>query len=209
MIERIEQIERSEPNGPIAGVVLAAGLSSRMGRNKLLLEFGGLSLLRRAVLTAGAAGLEPVLVVVGHEEERTRAQLLGLTCTAVFNPDYASGMNTSLRAGIAAVPEGAAGAVVLLGDMPFVTAAMVRELVARYRAAALPLALSVYDGVVAPPILYGRALFAELRALSAEACGKSIVQQHRGEALELSWPADALTDLDLPADIDRVRAALE
>jgi molybdenum cofactor cytidylyltransferase len=194
---------------PVAGVILAAGTSSRMGKNKLLLELGGSTILRRAVRTAEAAGLDPVLVVVGHESERARAELAGIECTAVLNPEYARGMNTSLRAGISAVPEEAAAAVVLLPDMPLVTAEMVRELVDRWRASGAPLALSLYGDVVAPPILYGRALFPELCALEADACGKSIVKRHRAEALEISRPAAALGDLDVPADFERARAEME
>jgi molybdenum cofactor cytidylyltransferase len=116
-------------------------------------------------------------------------------------------MNTSLRAGIAAVPDDAAGAVVLLGDMPFVTAEMVRALVERFRSSGAPLGISLYDGVVAPPTLYGSALFGEIAALDGEACGKKIVKQHRGEAVEVSWPASALVDVDVPADVERARAA--
>jgi molybdenum cofactor cytidylyltransferase len=187
----------------VAGVVLAAGLSSRMGRNKLLLELGGETLLRRIVRTAVAASLDPVLVVVGHEEERIREELRDLPCTPVRNPEYAQGMNTSLRAGIAAVPADAAGAVVVLGDMPFVTARMIRDLVAQWRESGAPLAISLYDGVVAPPTLYGRRLFAEIGALRGDGCGKQIVKQHRSDATELSWPASALSDIDVPADVER------
>ena len=193
----------------IAGVILAAGTSSRMGKNKLFLRLGGSTVLRRAVGTAEAAGLEPVLVVLGHESERARAELADLSCTAVLNSDYARGMNTSLRAGISAVPEDAVAAVVLLADMPLVTAEMVRELVDRWRASSAPLALSLYGDVVAPPILYAKSLFPELRALEADACGKRVIQQHRGEALEVSRTAAALDDLDVPADVARARAWLE
>src|SRR5256885_3969844 len=113
-------------------------------------------------------------------------------------------MNSSLRAGIAAVPEDVAAAVVLLGDMPLVDAEMIRALVAALRRTPAPLAISTYSGVIAPPIAYGRALFPELRALTAEACGKSVIKRHRGEAIELAWPAETLTDLDEPADVQRV-----
>ena len=193
----------------VAGVVLAAGLSSRMGTNKLLLEIGGQTVLRRAVSTAIGAGLDPVLVVVGNERGRAEAELAGLRCTQVFNGDYATGINTSLRTGITAVPGDAAGAVVMLADMPFVTAEMVRELVDRWRKSQAPLAVSIYGEVLAPPMLYGASLFAELRALEGEGCGKRVVKRHRAEALELSWPARALTDLDVPDDVARVRAQLE
>lgn len=193
---------------PVAGVLLAAGKSSRMGQNKLLVELEGQSLLRRALDTASGAGLRPLLVVVGHERERAQKELAGLDCEIVVNPDYARGMNTSLAAGIAAVPGSAGGAVVMLADMPFVSAAMIRALVERWRAAEAPLAISTYDGVVAPPTLYGRALFSEIDALDGDGCGKRIIRQHRGEAVELAWPAPALADLDVPEDLDRVRMLL-
>jgi molybdenum cofactor cytidylyltransferase len=195
--------------GPIAAVVLAAGTSSRMGRNKLLLELGGTTILRRAVDTALEAGLEPVVVVLGHESDRARAELSGSSCTTVVNPEYARGMNTSVAAGVTAVPGDAAGAVLMLADMPLVDAEMLRALVDRYRDSAAPLVISTYGDVLAPPILYGRALFPELRALDAEACGKQVVKLHRGEAVELSWPATALTDLDVPEDVERVRAQMK
>jgi molybdenum cofactor cytidylyltransferase len=193
----------------IAGVVLAAGTSSRMGKNKLFLKLGGTSVLRRAVATALEADLDPVLVVLGHESDRARAELADLPCTTVLNPSYASGMNTSVSTGIGAVPGHAGGAVLMLADMPLVDTAMLRALVERYRASSAPLVVSTYGEVLAPPILYGRALFAELRALDSDACGKRIVKQHRHEALELSWPASALTDLDVPDDVERVRAQIE
>jgi molybdenum cofactor cytidylyltransferase len=198
------------PDDRVAGVVLAAGLSSRMGKNKMLLELGGRTLVRRAVETALAAGLDPVLVVVGHESDRVRAQLRGLSCAPVLNPEYARGMNTSVRAGIRALPEDIGAAVVLLGDMPLVDARMMRALVEAFCGSpASPLVISTYGGVVAPPILYARAVFAELRALEADACGKQVVKRHRPEGIELAWPSEALTDLDEPADLERVRSRLE
>jgi molybdenum cofactor cytidylyltransferase len=193
----------------IAGLVLAAGHSSRMGRNKMLLQLAGRSLVRRAVETAIAAGLDPVLAVVGHERERVEAELRGLRCVPIDNPEYAEGMNTSMRAGIRALPRDIAGAVLSLGDTPLIGAAMLRALVETFRRARPPLVISTYDGIVAPPILYGQTLFEELRALDPDAAGKSIVNAHRAEAIELSWPKEALTDLDAPEDLARVRARLE
>jgi molybdenum cofactor cytidylyltransferase len=192
------------PRERIAGVVLAAGLSSRMGTNKMLLQLGGTSVVRRAVGTALTAGLDPVVAVVGHESGRIRAELEGLACTVLENADYARGMNTSLRAGIRALPDDVEGAVVLLGDMPLVDAEMLRSLAERFRRARPKLVVSTYGEVLAPPILYARELFAELRALDDEACGKSVVRRHRGEAEELPWPAERLTDLDVPEDLHRV-----
>jgi molybdenum cofactor cytidylyltransferase len=198
-----------ERSGGVAGVVLAAGSSERMGVNKLVLPLGRSTVLRRAVTTAVAAGLDPVLVVIGHESERARDELAGLSCVPVLNPDHARGINTSLRAGIRAVPERCDGAVVLLADMPFVTAEMVRTLVARFRAGGAPLVISVYGDVLAPPTLYGRELFPELGALEGDGCGKRVMKLHRARALEVAWPSAALGDLDIPSDVERIRAELE
>ncbi len=200
---------KDDRSGRVAGVLLAAGTSSRMGRNKLFLRLGGTSVLRRAVATAREAGLDPVLVVLGHESDRALAELEGLSCTPVLNQEYASGMNTSVRAGISAVPADATGAVLMLADMPFVTAGMLRSLVDRYRAGEQPLVVSTYGEVLAPPIFYGRRLFGELRALDGDGCGKQVVKAHRAEAIEVEWPPSALTDLDVPDDLERVRTWIE
>ena len=200
---------RRDRAGPVAGVVLAAGLSSRMGKNKLLLEIGGTSVLRRALLAAAAAGLDPIIVVLGHQRELVQPSLAGIACTPVVNEDYASGIDTSLRAGFRALGDGVQAAVAMLADMPFVTAEMLQALVERWRRSEAPLAVSTYEGVLAPPMLYGRQLFAELRELEGEGCGKRVVKRHRAEAIELAWPGAALADLDVPADVERVRAVLD
>jgi molybdenum cofactor cytidylyltransferase len=199
---------RPERTGPIAGIVLAAGSSARMGTNKLLLELGGERVVRRAVRRTLDAGLDPTLVVLGHEADQVRGALDGLPCHTVPNPDWAHGTSASLRAGIAGVPPAAVAAVVVLADMPLVTTAMIAELVMRYRRGAAPIVASEYGGVLAPPTLYDRALFPELAIVDGQWCGKHVVKRHRAEAEVVAWPERALTDLDVPADYERVRSEL-
>jgi molybdenum cofactor cytidylyltransferase len=202
--------EPARRTAPVAGIVLAAGTSSRMGSNKLLCELAGESVLRRAVGRALAGGLSPVLVVLGHQAERAAGELRGLACQAVVNPDYEQGISSSLQAGVRAVlalPAPAGAALVLLADMPLVTAEMIAALVARYRASAAPLVISDYQGVTAPPMLYDRALFGELLAMTGGRCGKQVVKRHRQEAEVLAWPAAALADLDVPEDLARLQGA--
>jgi molybdenum cofactor cytidylyltransferase len=191
---------------PVAGVVLAAGLSSRMGSNKLLFELDGESVLRGAARRALAGGLSPLLVVLGHQEDRNRQELDGLPCQVVINPLYEQGINSSLKAGVAALPDGVAGAMVMLADMPFVTAEMIAQMIARFRSTTAPLVISDYEGVNAPPMLYDRVLFGELQAMTGEGCGRQVVKRHRHEAEVLPWPASALADLDVPEDYERMRA---
>lgn len=199
----------AERTGPIAAVLLAAGSSARMGTNKLLLPLGGESLLRRAVRRASEAGLDPLVVVLGHDAGRVSGELAGFACRTVLNPDWALGKSASVRAGIASVPLEAVAAVVILADMPLVTAAMLGELARVYRQGSAPIVASRYGDVHAPPMLYDRALFGELVAMEGDGCGKQVVKRHRAEAAVLSWPAEALVDLDVPSDYERVQAALE
>ena len=195
----------SDRSGSIAGIVLAAGASTRLGRNKLFVELDGEPLVRRAVRRAIAAGLAPVFVVLGHEADRARAALAGLACEPVLNADYLRGVNSSVRTGIDAA-RGSGAAVVILADMPLVTSEMIATLVERYRTSDSPLVVSDYGGVNAPPMLYDQSLFAELSSMEGEGCGKQVVKRHRGEAIVVPWPQDALADLDVPEDYDRVRA---
>jgi molybdenum cofactor cytidylyltransferase len=196
--------------GAVAGVVLAAGTSTRMGQNKLLMELDGEPLVRRAVGRAARAGFDPLIVVLGHEADRVRRALDGLDYRPVFNAEYERGVNSSLRAGIAAAAESnARAAVVVLADMPFVTTAMLETLITKYRAGRAPLVISDYEGVNAPPMLYDRSLFGELAASEGRGCGKHVVKTHRHEAESVSWRADALTDLDAPEDFQRVTTAAD
>ena len=199
----------SRPQTQTAAVVLAAGSSTRMGENKMLLALGAETVVRRAVRVAVEAGLDPIIVVLGHEPERVRAALAGLPCRTVINPDHLSGKGTSLQCGIAEVAsETTAGAaVVMLADMPFVTAAMLARVASREGTAA-PMVVSRYGEVTAPPILYDRSLFAELLALPGQACGKEMVRRHRAEAVALSWPEHALSDIDRPEDYQRIAGEL-
>ncbi len=196
----------SDRTGPVAGILLAAGTSSRMGRNKMLFELNGESVLRGAARRALAAGLSPLLVVLGHEAEKSRPELNGLPCQIVINPNYEQGINSSLKAGISAVPAEAQAAVVMLADMPFVTPEMLTGLIERYRSSEAPLVISDYEGVNAPPMLYDRGLFEELLAMTGEGCGRQVVKRHRDEAEVLAWSPSALADIDVPEDFERLQS---
>jgi molybdenum cofactor cytidylyltransferase len=181
-----------------------------MGQNKLFMDLEGETLVRRVVGRASKAGFDPLIVVLGHEADRVQRALEGLSYRPVFNPEYARGVNSSLRAGIQAVSETQArAAVVVLADMPFVTTAMIETLIEKYRRSEAPLVISDYNGVNAPPMLYDRSLFGELAASEGQGCGKHVVKRHRHQAESASWPVEALMDLDAPEDYERVKASVE
>jgi len=193
----------------IAGILLAAGSATRMGRNKLLLPLDGEPLVRRAARRAVEAGLEPLIVVVGHEADRVREALVGIPCRVVVNPEWSRGQSASLSAGVAAVPPEAEAAVVLLADMPFVDADSIRAVVARWRETGAPLVSSRYGEVPAPPTLYAPALLAELRGGEGEGRGREVVRRNRTHAAWVDRPAGALADVDVPEDLERARSAAE
>jgi molybdenum cofactor cytidylyltransferase len=194
---------QAERAGRIAAVVLAAGTSSRLGANKLLLRLDSEPLVRRAARHAAAAGLAPVIVVLGYEAERVAAALGGLAVETIVNPAYRAGMHGSLQTGIGRVPGDCAAAVVLLGDMPLVTAAMIESLAERFRRGTEPLVLSLYGEVQAPPTLYARSLFPAL-AEAGTGGGREVVLAHRREAAEVRWPEALLADVDRPEDAARL-----
>lgn len=179
-----------------------------MGANKLLLELGPEPVVRRAARQALEAGLSPVIVVLGFEATRVAAALEGLRVETVVNRDAAQGMGTSIRTGIARVPDDCVAAVVMLADMPLVAPGMLARMVGRFRASGAPLVVSVYGEVPAPPTLYARPLFPELGEVEGEAGGQPVVRAHRDQAMVLRWPAALLADLDRPEDVERTRVLL-
>src|SRR5262249_48240423 len=126
--------ELARPAGrPVAAGVLAAGRSARMGRpNKLLEKISGKPLVRIAAEQALRSRASPVVVVTGHERTKVETALAGLAVRLVHNPDYAEGLSTSVKAGLAALPAEAEAAIVCLGDMPQVTSALIDRLIAAF-----------------------------------------------------------------------------
>jgi molybdenum cofactor cytidylyltransferase len=183
-----------------AAVILAAGASRRMGRNKLLLPLEGESLVRRVTGRALGAGLIPVVVVLGHEAERARTELAGLDVEVTLNPSYTGPTSGSLHRGLERLGPDVAAAVVLLADMVLVTEKMIRAMLEVATRSDAPLVVSRYGDIMAPPLLFRRALFPELLAWTGEGCGKVVVQRHQAEAAFVDWPVAALTDVDTPED---------
>ncbi len=197
-----------ERAGPVAGVVLAAGGSTRMGSNKLLLELDGETVIRRAVGCAVAAGLDPVVVVLGSDRERLQQELSGVRYRAIFNSETERGINHSVRLGIEALPPTTCAAIVLLADMPFVTPQMLETLIQRYRGGTARLVTSRYGDVHAPPTLHDRSLFSEFLGPDGEGRGRDIVRRYRDEAAAVDWPVSVLCDIDVPDDYERARMHL-
>jgi molybdenum cofactor cytidylyltransferase len=184
--------------GSIAGIVLAAGESRRMGTNKLLLMLAGEPLVRRACRRALAGGLDPLIIVLGHESERVRSALAGLDCRFACNSEVGAPMSASLHTGLNSLPSDTDAVIVMLADMVHVTEHMVRALAIAASTSAAPLVVSRYGNTLAPPVLFRRALFPELLGATGEGCGKTLIDRHRTSAHFVDWPPAALGDVDTP-----------
>jgi len=189
----------------VSAVVLAAGASTRMGTQKLLLQLGGESLLRRTVRQVCDAGFDDVLVVVGHEHAKTLVALEGLAVRHAVNADYASGMGSSFRTAIEHLPDSAA-AMFALADQPFVTANEYRTVLETYRQHGCPIVSVRYGEIMAPPHLFERAFFPELSQLQHGA--RPVLQRHADRATIVRFQADLLVDIDTPEDYELAKDRL-
>jgi len=204
--------EPLHPAGNIAAVVLAAGRSSRMGgANKLLEKIAGRPLVRIAVEQALASRARPVVVVTGHQRERIEAALADLPVKFVHNPAFADGLGSSLRAGIGALPAEADGAIVCLGDMPQVDAAMIDRLIAALDPdkGALVVVPTI-DGQRGNPVVWSRRFFPDLMTVEGDVGARHLIGRYGEAVVEVPFKgAAALIDVDTPEALEAVRAELE
>ena len=196
----------------IAALVLAAGRSTRMGAiNKLIAEIGGKPLVRIAAEQALASRASPVIVVTGHEKQKVEAALAGLPVKFAHNPDYAEGLGSSLKAGIAAVPKEADGVIVCLGDMPQVDAGLIDKLLAGFdpEKGALVVVPSI-DGRRGNPVVWARRFFPDLMAVQGDIGARHLIGTYTEAVIEVPVAgAAALTDVDTPESLSAVKAEIE
>lgn len=193
----------------IAALVLAAGASRRMGRNKMLLRLEGAALVRRAAGRALGAGLSPVIVVLGYEADRARAEVVDLPVTVVINPDFEGPVTSSLHRALDHLAADVEAAVVVLADMVLVTEPMLSALAARVRVTGAPAVASRYGDVIAPPLAFRRELFGELRQWEGVGAGRGVVDRHAARAVFVDWAPGVMDDLDTPEDFRRLQRAVQ
>lgn len=193
----------------VGAVILAAGSSSRMGSPKQILPFRGKSLLRHAALAALGAGCSPVIVVTGAYAELSRRELEGLDVREVLNPQWETGMASSIGTGLEGLLDAdpdAAAAVLMLCDQPHVTADVLSDLAEAHRVTGSPVIASTYGGSFGVPALFSRSLFAELARLEGRAGAKQVIKRYASEARFLPFPGGEV-DVDTRDDFSRLIAA--
>jgi molybdenum cofactor cytidylyltransferase len=186
----------------IAGLLLAAGGARRFGSQKLTAEWRGEPLVRHAARALLAAA-DRVIVVVGSESAAVRVALAGLNVVTIENADWALGLATSLRAGIAGLPADCEAAVVTLGDQPGIEPRVIRAVIARWRERGTAIASASYDGTRAHPVLFARSVFPELLALDGDAGARLLVERSPDRVAYVdvagALPPDVDTEDDLRA----------
>jgi 4-nitrophenyl phosphatase len=189
----------------IAAVILAAGGSTRFGQPKQLLDWGGVPLVAHVADQALAAGLAPVVAVLGSQAEAVRAALGRRPVQTVTNWRWETGLSTSVQAGLAALPPETEAGIFMHCDQPLVSADLLRALVARFEETGAPIVYPMHAGRRGTPTLFARRLFPELAAVSGDEGGRAVISRHPDEVatVEVTAP-DVLADIDTPDDYERL-----
>lgn len=189
----------------IAAVVLAAGFSRRMGRPKLLLDWGGQPVIRRAVESARVGGVDDLVVVLGLDAEAIKQALSGLPVRFVVNPSPEAGQASSIACGIKALEPNAEAALIVLGDQPALPSPVIPRLLEMFRQTKKPVVAPLYRGVQGNPVLFAASLFAELRALSGDRGARPVVEKDPGRVARVRFDLPMPFDLDTPEEYERLR----
>ncbi len=188
-----------EVHGRIAGVVLAAGGSTRFGRQKLLENWRGEALIRYAVRAALRSELDMMVVVVGAQRAKIEQSLSDMPVGIVVNEAWREGQAGSLRLGLGAVPERTEGVVFLLGDMPLVEPELINALIREHQLSLGPIVAPIVGGQRANPVLFDQVTFQALAGIQGDHGGRALYD--RFPVRELPWRETAATDVDTLDDL--------
>jgi molybdenum cofactor cytidylyltransferase len=194
----------------ISAIVLAAGASRRMGTQKLLLPYTGKTIITHIVEQLCESRLAEIIVVTGHEPDRITTELAGRPVQFAHNPDYESGMLSSVRCGLRVLPQGCEAALIALGDQPSITTALIREMYQVFQELKPGILVPRHGGRRGHPMIFSKRYFAEVLAQYDDVGLRGLLQKHPQDIYELDVPTDAvLADMDYPEDYRRELARLE
>lgn len=187
----------------ITAIVLAAGISSRMGTPKQLLMYQGRPLLRHVVENLRKSQVDEIIVVLGHQGAEVADALKGLPVRIIINEDYGAGQSTSVKAGLQALPASDGdrrGVLFFLGDQPFVKPETINLLIEHYRQQGGIIA-PYYQGTRGNPILFDQKFFSEFQALTGDVGAREIISRHPEDLQKVDVPdRGVLQDIDTPED---------
>jgi molybdenum cofactor cytidylyltransferase len=192
----------------ISGVVLAAGTSSRFGRPKQLADLTGKPLLQHVIDALEESSLDDIVVVLGHEARRIEAALrLPDKARTVTNVHYALGQATSLRAGLEALGPQVNAALIVLGDQPGLTTAMVAAVLNEQATSAAPIVRARFRSVPGHPVVAARSEWERWRALEGDEGARSLIEQSADQVRHVDFDVPPLTDVDTPEQLRALELA--
>jgi len=188
----------------ICAIILSAGCSSRMGVQKLLLPFGDKKVITHIVDQLLASKIDKVYVVVGYQEKRVSKELSGRTVSIVINPNYKSGMLSSVRSGLRAIPQQCRTVLVALGDQPSITTKLIEQMLQSFTATKKQILVPLYHGKRGHPILFSAVYQNEILTHYDKIGLRGLLRAHHDDIFELSVSASGvLSDMDCPEDYQR------
>ncbi|KPK43171.1 MAG: hypothetical protein AMJ65_06585 [Phycisphaerae bacterium SG8_4] len=194
----------------ICAVVLAAGLSRRMGTQKLLLPFAGKTVVAHIVDQIIASTVDDVHVVVGHEGGQVSRELSDRPVSVVTNPDYKSGMLSSVRCGLTALGQQCRAVLVVLGDQPSITSKLIDQMLESFTTTEKQILVPFYNGRRGHPVLFSAGYRDEILTHYDDVGLRGLLHAHPDEVFELRVPSSAvLLDMDCPEDYRRQLALIE
>jgi len=186
----------------LSAIVLAAGMSTRMGRNKLLLRFRDQALIVRAVDTLLASKIDEVIVVLGHEIEKAQAELKGKPVRLIQNPDYRDGLSTSVRTGVEAVSSQADGIMIYLADQPLLEPADINRIVAAFTDAKRvnkSIVVPFFEGERGNPVVLDASLRVAILGIVGDVGCKGVIKRYPEKVYALQMENDhVVRDVDDP-----------
>lgn len=194
----------------VAALALAAGASRRMGPvNKLLAEFDGVPMVLRVVEAALSSRAATVIVVTGHDKDAVEQVLQRPGVQVAYNPDFSSGLSSSLRRGVAALPNGIDGVLVCLADMPRVTSKQLDRIIAAFdRAKGRAICVPTFQGKRGNPVLWAKRFFPAMQEVKGDVGARLLIREHAGQVYEVEMGSDSvLTDVDSPEQLADLAAA--
>lgn len=193
----------------ISAIILAAGLSSRMGAAKQLLKLGEQPIIRVVTKNVLASRVGEVIVVTGHRAEEVGAEICDLPVRIVFNPGYARGQGSSLVAGAKAVSSKALGFIIFMCDQPLITAPLIDHIIENFVNCNCSAMRPTYQGVPGHPVALGRSLLTELVSLNGDEGARKILARLGDQVCYLPVDDDAvILDADTPEDLEGIRRRL-
>ena len=190
----------------VAGIVLAAGSSSRMGRPKQLLPFRGRTLLDQVIDHALKSALDPIVVVLGHGADSIRTQVDLTSICVVENKDYITGQSSSLKRGLDSVAHCCEGAMFLLGDQPLVDHVVINNLIRAFQGALPSITIPLCNGKRGNPVIIHHHLFPLIKSLTGDAGARRLFDRYQESLLTVETGNDGiLFDVDTIADYQKLQ----